>query len=85
MVRPFFGDECLGKPYIPARDSYYNFYLTMESLILRVVRSPQRVKFFSSILSFASYQFLIVFSLLYFVVVVVVSIWCLFSATSISM
>lgn len=54
MVRLYFGGECLGKPYIPARDSYYSWCITMESLILRMVRSPQLVKFISSVLSFAS-------------------------------
>ena len=37
--RLFFGGECLDKPIIPARDSYYNCRLPMEIMLLRVARS----------------------------------------------
>ena len=83
VVRPFFGGECMGKPIIPARDSYYNCAFLWSSWS-RVMHAPGNpFKFSAYVLSSISrFQFIIVFSFLYFVVALVVSFPCLTSITS---
>ena len=70
VVRSCFGGECLGKPILPARDSCYNWCLTMEfwSCVLRTLGNSHK---FSRVLSPSSFGVRLqsCFSLLYFVVV----------------